>query len=592
MTGLCVGSSWRLRAYIEVLAVVSSVLLWVGCGSDGASPGAARGASVAQLVLQDADGQPLPLSKYRAQDGAQPALLMLRVGASWCGPCLWQVEHTADLRAAAVKAGGTTLQVLDVLVAGRDNGAPTAQDFADYRQRLSGDAQIAADADFRLAAWFSDALVTGAGLPLIALLDTRDLTPVATLSAPSVDRLESALAEHSARFSGRAVPERSQPQLYDGLFTRDAWQLIQGMQLSAAAPPDASNAYADDPKAAAFGQQLFFAEDLTPSPRAVSCSGCHAPELLFQDGRDQPSAGVGSGVRNVPSIVLTPEQRWQFWDGRADVSWGQAVVPFEDATEFASSRLFVVHAVAEHYASDYQNVFGALPDVSDTQRFPAQAKPGDAAWEAMRPEDQRSVNRIFANLGKALSAYERSLRPKPNALDRYAAGETTALSDDEKAGLAAFVSAGCVQCHYGPRLTDDSFHVLGFPTGRPDRSADLGRSSVIDSLAALTFSRYGEYSDDPSVQRPTVEARSSLLGAFKTPGLRGVALTIPYGHGGSFGGLVSVIEAHRTPSVPVGSKLSVGEREPWLAAFDPQLIPRIVTFLKALQLELPAASQP
>jgi cytochrome c peroxidase len=359
------------------------------------------------------------------------------------------------------------------------------------------------------------------------------------------------------------------------------------MQLPAAAPPDPSNAHADDPKAAALGEKLFFSSLLTPSERGVSCNGCHQPELLFQDGRDQPSAGVASGVRNVPNIALTPEQRWQFWDGRADVSWGQAVVPFEDATEFASSRLFVVHAVAAHYASDYQTVFGALPDLSDGKRFPPEGKPGDASWQAMQPEDQRAVNRVFANLGKALSAYERRLRPAPNGLDRYAAGDRTALTDQEKQGLSAFMTSGCVQCHYGPRLTDDSFHVLGFATGRYDRKADPGRLPILDKLAGLEFSKYGAYSDDPGAAPPKLDARPSLLGAFKTPGLRGVSFTLPYGHGGTFGGLVSVIEAHRAASLPQGSSLSAGEREAWLVPFDAQRIPDIIAFLKAVRLELP-----
>ena len=57
--------------------------------------------------------------------------------------------------------------------------------------------------------------------------------------------------------------------------------------------------------------------------------------------------------------------------------------------------------------------------------------------------------------GKAIGAFERSLRVKKNALDDYIAGDVNALVPAEKKALQVFFVAGCVQCHWGPRMTDD-----------------------------------------------------------------------------------------------------------------------------------------
>src|SRR5258708_11521563 len=136
----------------------------------------------------------------------------------------------------------------------------------------------------------------------------------------------------------------------------------------------------------------------------------------------------------------------------------QAVGPFENDLEFASSRLFVVHGVYDRDKAAYEAIFGALPAMTDTVRFPPSGKPGDASWQAMAPADQDAVTAAYVNAGKAIEAYERTLRVKPGAFDTYIAGDMTALTDMQKDSLHAYFMAGCAQCHWGPRMTDDAFH--------------------------------------------------------------------------------------------------------------------------------------
>jgi cytochrome c peroxidase len=293
--------------------------------------------------------------------------------------------------------------------------------------------------------------------------------------------------------------------------------------------------------------------------------------------------GVAKGDRNSPSLLLASHQRWQFWDGRADTLWMQATGPFENALEFASSRLFVVHGIYDRYMADYQAVFGALPAMSDTTRFPASGKPGDPAWDAMTSSDRDAVSRAYANVGKAIEAYERTLLVKPNVLDAYAAGDTTALTDAQKDGLRAFFSAGCAQCHWGPRLTDDAFHDTRFPTGRQDGTADRGRIDGIPLLLQSAFNAAGAFSDSPAAAHlGGVLADPATLGAFKTPPLRGVADTAPYGHGGTLATLADVAKNYSTAGLDPTDPHAVGPSEPWLPKFDTPTRDALPAFLGVL----------
>ena len=83
----------------------------------------------------------------------------------------------------------------------------------------------------------------------------------------------------------------------------------------------------------------------------------------------------------------------------------------------------------------YEDVFGELPELSDTVRFPENASPNGneaatSAWLSMTEEDRKAVNRVFVNMGKAIAAYERKLIPGPARFDDYVAA---IISDDPAA---------------------------------------------------------------------------------------------------------------------------------------------------------------
>jgi cytochrome c peroxidase len=265
----------------------------------------------------------------------------------------------------------------------------------------------------------------------------------------------------------------------------------------------------------------------------------------------------------------------------------QAVGPFENDLEFASSRLFVVHGVFDRYQTDYQAIFGALPPMSDTIRFPPAGKPGDASWSGMVPADQDAVTHAYVNIGKAIEAYERTLVVKPNALDAYAAGNMMALTDAQKDGLRAFFTGGCAQCHWGPRLTDDAFHNTRFPTGRTDGTADRGRMDGIPQLLQSPFNAAGSFSDDTSAAHVAgLMPDPSTLGAFKTPTLRGVPDTAPYGHGGTLATLADVAKNYSLAGLDPSDPLAVGASEPWLPKFDLPTRDALPGFLEVLHADV------
>ena len=355
-----------------------------------------------------------------------------------------------------------------------------------------------------------------------------------------------------------------------------------------APPPDPSNAVADNQQAANLGHALFFDKRLSANGK-VSCASCHQPERGFTDGLAH-ARGVGQLDRKTMSVVGAAHSTWQFWDGRKDSLWSQALGPLEASNEHGLSRSEVAEVVAGAYSDEYEVVFGTLPNLDDSARFPAQASPqGDeaaqAAWAEMTPADQDSVSEVFVNVGKALAAYERGLEPTPTRFDLYAeaairgdAAGKSALSPDEVAGLKLFVGkAGCVTCHTGPLLTDESFHNTGVPAVA-ELPPDLGRLRGAELVRTDEFNCLSRYSDaDPTQCRALKGLKADAFGlerAYKVPSLRDVTAHAPYMHAGQFSTLREVLEHYnRAPAAPSGyseihplglSEVELGQLEAFL----------------------------
>ena len=286
--------------------------------------------------------------------------------------------------------------------------------------------------------------------------------------------------------------------------------------------PDPTNAVADNPRAAKLGQQLFFDTRMSANG-AVSCASCHQPERRFTDGLPK-GQGVASSKRNTRSIVGVAYSPWLYWDGRKDSLWSQALAPLEDPNEHGSDRAKVVELVTQspEYREDYEILFGTFD-----------------------PAESDAIDTAFANVGKAIAAFERLLMPSPSRFDDYVAAlldgnedeQAEALTTDEILGLQLFIGeAGCTQCHNGPLLTNNEFHntgVISFPGEVPDK----GRVAGVREVLADPFNCAGNYNDNAEADCTELEyARTGpeLIGAFRTPSLRNLENTEPYMHKGQF----------------------------------------------------------
>ncbi len=375
-----------------------------------------------------------------------------------------------------------------------------------------------------------------------------------------------------------------------GSWTAEERATLRSLTLSSLEPlaPDPSNRYANDPAAAALGRALFFDPRLSGNGE-VSCATCHVPEKDFQDGTPL-GHGVGTTGRRTMPIAGTAHGAWFFWDGRTDSQWSQALGPLESAVEHGGTRTQYARVLADHYRDEYTKVFGALPDLTG---LPAQAGPVDddarrSAWERIPVVRRDQISLVYANIGKAIAAYERRIEYGPSRFDRYVDAELSrrrhtpadAFSNDEEAGLRLFIGkASCVNCHNGALFTDNHFHNTGVPNATA--SVDSGRAVGVRQALNGEFNCTSRYSDakagDCDELRFAVTDGPELVHAFKTPSLRNVTARAPYMDAGQLGTLEAVIARYdAAPTTAVGRselkplRLTTKERE------------QIVAFLKTL----------
>jgi cytochrome c peroxidase len=117
-----------------------------------------------------------------------------------------------------------------------------------------------------------------------------------------------------------------------------------------------------------------------------------------------------------------------------------------------------------------------------------------------------------ATIAKAIATYERTIVSGLAPFDAWIGGDEGAISDSAKRGFAVFNGKGrCASCHAGWNFTDDSFHDIGLSSG------DIGRGKHLPDVI-------------------------KMQSAFKTPGLREIALRGPYMHDGSLATLEAVVD--------------------------------------------------
>ncbi len=311
-------------------------------------------------------------------------------------------------------------------------------------------------------------------------------------------------------------------------------------------------------QAAEVGRLLFY-DPILSGNRNISCGTCHHHDQGTGDGL---SLGIGEGgtglgpkrvgeverriPRNAPPLwnLGAKEIRVLFHDGRLTKSnlFGNGFnspadksLPDGIDNILAAQALFPMIAEAEMSGDLEENEIAraasrrpqeawaliatrvrAIPEYATmlTAAYPDLDDPADI-------EIEHIVNALGAFIGLEWQSFD-------SRYDRHLAGEAT-LTDAEQRGLDLFFGkAECSTCHRGRLFTDQEFHALALPPFGP------GRTRAFDPIAR-DRGRLNESNRIEDAYR------------FRTPMLRNVALTGPYGHNGAYQTLDGIIRHHLDP---------------------------------------------
>lgn len=313
--------------------------------------------------------------------------------------------------------------------------------------------------------------------------------------------------------------------------------------------------------------QLLFYDPILSGNRNISCATCHHPKLATADGVSLGlgEGGVGLGPKRRAGLTNSPEARIPrnapalfnlgaheftalFHDGRieSDATRPNGFrTPMDDdmtagfATILSAQTMFPVLSADEmagHYSEN---------DVSKAVRQGRITGDG-GAWDilskrvasnavyahlfnAVYPEISEGRDIAFTDISNAIGAFiEFEWRSDDSPFDDLLRGKGR-LPERATKGMELFYgSAGCATCHSGPLQTDHKFHAMGTPQIGPGK--------------ATSFENHAR-----DLGRAEVTGLEADLYAFRTPSLRNVTKTAPYGHSGAYKSLGNFIRSHVDP---------------------------------------------
>lgn len=328
------------------------------------------------------------------------------------------------------------------------------------------------------------------------------------------------------------------------------------------------------------GRDLFF-DPILSGNRNISCATCHHPSLASGDEMSLSigEGGIGLGKQRIPDPANLPRARVPrnapalfnlgaaefttlFHDGRvqrdAEARFGIRMPPDFTLERGAESPL-AAQATLPITSHDEMAGQPGENEIADAVASGKIHGPG-GAWQMLAdrvaaiPEYRQRFAWLKGNddglhisdIGKVIGdfvAFE--FRSTDSPFDAFLRGDDSVLSNDQLRGMSLFYGkAQCATCHSGLFQTDHQFHSLGLPPVGPGKGhgpngyADHGRAAVTGDLHDLY--------------------------AFRTPSLRNVTITAPYGHNGAYGELEDIIRHHLDPLT-------------WLAEYkvDKALLPEV-----------------
>lgn len=309
--------------------------------------------------------------------------------------------------------------------------------------------------------------------------------------------------------------------------------------------------------------QLLFYDKILSGNRNISCGTCHHPKHGTSDGL---SLGIGEGgVGLGPARRAGPDGIHKRIPRNAPGLWNLGA--FDIDVMFHDGRLVIGDTFENEFDSPaeewlpvgFNSVLAAQAVFPLVAQFEMSGNPGendvagavhdriDAAWPILAkrvrgiPEYGAAFVDVFdhietpeqvsiVDIANALSAFMTAEWASfDTPFDAFLSGDKTALSGQQKAGMDLFYgAANCSACHSGKLMSDQKFHALGLPSFGPGRTRRF-------SLLARDVGFMAESDRLQDAYR------------FRTPMLRNVTLTAPYGHNGAYATLKGIINHHLNP---------------------------------------------
>jgi cytochrome c peroxidase len=275
-------------------------------------------------------------------------------------------------------------------------------------------------------------------------------------------------------------------------------------------PPD--NPYSE--AKVELGKNLYF-DTRFSGDGSLSCNSCHPSS----DGSWAVSSPISFGYpgsthwRNASTIVNTAFYSKLNWDGSKTSievqnkgAWGGAVAGNVDSA-MAEERL----AQIPEYVRMFNEVFGT--------DYP-----------------------LYEDALKAVATFERTIVSQNVPFDAFLEGSEDAISEEAIQGYELFTGkAGCIACHNGPLISDDSFHNTGVPQAPEFENNPLNQITFRYEHWAkgVTEEVYNTSTSDLGLYYVTKLDEDK--GKFRTPGLRDVCYSAPYMHNGTIATLDEVV---------------------------------------------------
>jgi len=232
-----------------------------------------------------------------------------------------------------------------------------------------------------------------------------------------------------------------------------------------------------DIKKALLGRKLF-SETLLSSDRTVSCHSCHSFDYGGADPRIV-SVGIDEKHGNIqsPTVYNSRYNFKQFWNGRVNTLKEQADGPTHNPMEMGMNALLIEKRLNND--KEYKKEFAAVYGSSEIR---------------------------YEQVIDAIVEFERALVTPDSKFDRFLRNEIK-LNKEEMKGYLAFKQRGCITCHNGINIGENSFQRMGL---------------------FVPYDFNGSYPD-----RHSVTHKEQDKNVFKVPTLRNIELTAPYFHDGS-----------------------------------------------------------